>query len=143
MPGAQAALGVWGPPEPDAPGGGRDPGILGGGGMSAAAVRGSAPARAGAWTHGTLSVLRKKRSTAATASSSPACAPETQPLSQTSAHDALTCYAAEAQQWPLPRPQRPPPATGICRHTLFQSNYEVTVAEKAARLLLVRSLPRA
>jgi len=78
-PGAHTALGVCDPPARrgppgGAPGGGRGPGIRGGGGMSAAAVRGAAPARAGAGTHGTLSVLRKKLSTAATASPSPACA---------------------------------------------------------------------
>jgi hypothetical protein len=78
-PGAHTALGVCDPPAPPgppagAPAGGRGPGIRGGGGMSAAAVRGAAPARAGAGTHGTLSVLRKKLSTAATASPSPACA---------------------------------------------------------------------
>ena len=70
VPGAHAALSVW---ELLPAGGGRGPGILGGGGMSAAAVRADAPERGGAGTQGTSSVLRKKRSTAATASSSRAC----------------------------------------------------------------------
>ena len=70
VPGAHAALGVWAMLPA---GGGRGPGILGGGGMSAAAVRADAPERRGAGTQGTSSVLRKKRSTAATASSSRAC----------------------------------------------------------------------